>query len=153
MNTSLIETESGATVSLYHNLTSHRPYELIFRVQGTKGIYLDTLGKCCIEGITEGDQWQPFEPCLARFAHPLWSRLVEEAKKHGGHGGCDYITMHQFIEAVRHGTQTPQDVYDAATWSALVPLTIESVAKGGKRIPFPDFTGGRWKTNAPIQLA
>ena len=40
--------------------------------------------------------------------------------------------------------QTPQNVYDAATWSAIFPLSIDSVAKGSQPVEFPDFTKGRW---------
>ena len=38
VNTTLIKTANGLTVTLYYNTQSPRPYDLIFRVQGTKGI-------------------------------------------------------------------------------------------------------------------
>ncbi|MFZ2053677.1 MAG: hypothetical protein WAU81_05715 [Candidatus Aminicenantales bacterium] len=46
-------------------------------------------------------------------------------------------------------TQAPLDVYDAALMSVNGPLSEESIAKGGEPIPYPDFTGGRWKTTKP----
>jgi hypothetical protein len=82
----------------------------------------------------------------------LWKGLESEAKKNGGHGGCDYIVLYEFVKAVREKVQTPQDVYDAATWSVIVPLTIESVAKGSAPVEFPDFTQGKWKSNPPVPV-
>ncbi len=146
VNTTLLKTANGRTVTLYFDIQSHRPYDLILRVQGTKGTYHGSLDKACVDGITPNDQWESFDPYLERFAHPLWTELESEAQKNGGHGGADYITMYEFIKAVRNKTQTPQDVQDAATWSAIFPLSIASVKKDGKWLDFPDFTKGAWKT-------
>jgi predicted dehydrogenase len=43
INTSLIRTVKGQTVTLYYDTKLPRPYDLIYRVQGTKGIYSATL--------------------------------------------------------------------------------------------------------------
>ena len=153
INTCLIQTANGRTVTLYFDICTPRPYDLIFRLQGAKGIYSGSLEKIYLEGRSpEEHQWEPFEPYLAEYAHPLWTNLEEEAVKSGGHGGADYITMFEFVKAVRNGTQTPQDVYDAAAWSAIVPLSIQSVAENSATLDFPDFTGGKWKTNPPIEV-
>lgn len=152
VNTTLIQTANGLTITLYFDMCTHRPYDLIFRVQGVKGLYMGTLDKLCVEGLTEGEEWAPFAPYLEKYAHPLWTDLAAEAQRTGGHGGGDYITLYEFVKAVRNQTPTPQDVYDAATWSAVVPLSKMSVAQGGQRVDFPDFTGGKWQTNAPIPI-
>jgi hypothetical protein len=81
----------------------------------------------------------------------MWKELGEVARNYG-HGGGDYIEMHQFIKAVRNRTQTPQDVYDAATWSVISALTEKSVANKSASVDFPDFTRGKWMTNPPIQI-
>jgi len=154
VNTSLLKTANGMTVTLYFDLLTHRPYDLIFRLQGTEGIYLGTLGKVCLRTQeSEAEQWAPFDPYLTTHAHPLWQAMAEAAAKHGGHGGSDYVMMHDFIRAVRARGPMPQDVYDAATWSALFPLSIASVAAGSQPVDFPDFTGGKWKTNRPLPIA
>jgi len=153
VNSTQIKTANGLTVTLYFDMTTYRPYDLIFRVQGVKGLYLGSLDKVCIEGMTpEPEQWEPFGPYLEKYAHPLWRDLEAEALKSGGHGGADYITMYEFVKAVRNRTQPPQDVYDAATWSAIVPLSRQSVAEGSRPIPFPDFTNGKWKSNTPVPI-
>jgi len=153
VNTTLIKTASGRTVTLYFDLCTPRPYDLIFRVQGTKGLYMGSLDKIYIEGMSpHKDEYEPFSPYQDKYAHPLWTALEKDALANGGHGGCDYITLFEFVKAVRRKTPTPQDVYDAATWSVVFPLTIESVAKGSAQLEFPDFTNGKWKTNPPMGI-
>ena len=39
------------------------------------------------------------------------------------------------------------DVYDAAAWSCIVPLSQWSVLNRSNSIDVPDFTAGAWKTN------
>ena len=154
INTSLLKTANGRTVTLYYNIVTHRPYDLIQRLEGVKGIYLGTNNSICLEapGAT-GEAWEPFEPYQRKYEHPMWGALAAEATKSGGHGGAEYLMFHDFIKAVQNRTAPPQDAYDAAAWSAIVPLSEESVAKGGKQLAFPDFTAGRWKTRPrlPIQ--
>ena len=144
VNTTLLKTANGLTVTLYFDMFTHRPYDLIFRVQGVKGIYQGTLDKICLEGSGGGSEnWQPSQPYLTEYAHPLWRALGEAALAAGGHGGADYVMMYDWLAAVRMRTQTPQDVYAAAAWSAIFPLSIASVAKGSQPVEFPDFTKGR----------
>jgi O-acetyl-ADP-ribose deacetylase (regulator of RNase III) len=56
----------------------------------------------------------------------------------------DFFVLHAFVESVKRGVPTPQDVYDAATWSAITPLSEASV-RHGRTVEFPDFTRGRWR--------
>ncbi len=149
VNTSLIRTEKGRTVTLYFDTISPRPYDLILRVQGTRGIYSGTLDKIYLDGKSpKKDEWEDAGPYIQKHEHPLWKQLAGEARKHG-HGGADYIELHEFLKAVREKTQTPIDVYDTAVWSAVFPLSIQSVAAGSNAIDFPDFTRGKWKSRPP----
>jgi hypothetical protein len=45
-----------------------------------------------------------------------------------------------------------QDVYDAALWSAVGPLSEWSVKNRSNSIDVPDFTGGSWANNQPVDL-
>jgi hypothetical protein len=56
------------------------------------------------------------------------------------------------IDCLRNGLPLDQDVYDAALWSSIAPLSEWSVANRSNSIDIPDFTGGSWKTNKPIDL-
>lgn len=154
VNTCLLDTANGLTVTLYFDLTSPRPYDLILRLQGTNGIHMGTGGgQIYLEGVSpKAHTYEAFGPYLEQYAHPLWVALEEEARKNGGHGGSDYVMMYDFIKAVRERARPAQDVYDAATWSAIVPLSIESVAQNSAILDFPDFTRGTWKTNPPLPV-
>lgn len=55
------------------------------------------------------------------------------------------------IDCLRNGLPLDQDVYDAALWSSIGPLTEWSVANQAT-IKIPDFTAGSWKTNKPIDI-
>lgn len=152
VNTTLIRTENGATITLYLDTVSPRPYDLILRVQGTQGIYSGTLDKFYFEGRSpKVDAWEDAEPYYREFEHPLWRDLSETASRHG-HGGADYIEIHEFLKAVRNRAQTPIDVYDAASWSCLYPLTVQSVAARSQPVDIPDFTRGKWKTRKPVEI-
>jgi predicted dehydrogenase len=148
-NTTLLKTANGRTVTLYHDCSNYRPYDLMFRLQGTKGIYYQTYEKIYIHGAAPGkEKFEDFTPYLEEFDDPMWKRNEAEAKS-SGHGGADYMTLLAFIEAARNGTPTPIDVYDSVTWAAIHPLSCESVSKGSMPVEFPDFTSGRWQTAAP----
>lgn len=153
VNTTLLKTESGRTVTLYFNLMTHRPYDLILRLEGVRGIYLGTNDSICLESDEPSShEWKPFAPARQKYEHPLWAAMREQALKSGGHGGAEYLMFHDFFKAVRSKAPAPQDVYDAATWSAVFPLSIASVSKGGQPVEFPDFTGGKWRSAPPVPV-
>jgi hypothetical protein len=58
----------------------------------------------------------------------------------------------RLIDCLRNGLPLDQDVYDAALWSSIVPLSEWSVANGSKPIMIPDFTCGSYKTNKPVDI-
>lgn len=148
-NTSLLETAKGRTVTLYFDIVTPRPYDMIFRVQGTKGAYEGNHDGIYIDGVSPEHQWEQFSSKYQdKYEHQIWQELGEEAAQNGGHGGCDYIMVHEFLKFVRNNTPPPIDIVDGVTWSAIVPLSIESVAKHGQTLDFPDFTNGRWKEPA-----
>lgn len=154
INTCLLETAKGLTVTLYFDMSTPRPYDLIFRLQGTKGIHMGgSNDQVYLEGVSSSaDEYESFAPYLEKYAHPLWKALQDEAAKNGGHGGADYITVYDFIKAVRNKIAPPQDVYDAAAWSAIVPLSIQSIQEDNATLAFPDFTRGKWRINRPLPI-
>ena len=44
------------------------------------------------------------------------------------------------------------DVYDSALWSAIGPLSEQSVANRSNSVDVPDFTRGKWKNNKPVDV-
>lgn len=150
VNTTLIQAASGATVTVYHDTQLPRPYDLIFRLQGTEGIYLGTIDKIYLEGdVAQFDpahkaEWRDPRELMAKYDSALW-RAVGEVAKDYAHLGGDYMQLHQLVEAIRFRLPAPIDVYDAATWSAVAPLSEASIARGSAAVTFPDFTRGSWK--------
>jgi hypothetical protein len=74
------------------------------------------------------------------------------AKQVGGHGGMDFLEDWRLIDCLRNGLALDQDVYDAALWSSVAPLSEWSVANRSVSIDVPDFTGGSWKTNTQVDI-
>jgi len=142
--TTMIRTSNDETVLLQHDTNLPRPYSLGFRVQGTNGLWMDVNKSIYIEGQSkEHDRWEEAQPWLDKYDHPLWKKYGTDAAG-AGHGGMDWFVLNAFIEAAKRKTQTPQDVYDAVTWSVITPLSEASIAQGGAPMEIPDFTGGQW---------
>ncbi|MDI4632643.1 Gfo/Idh/MocA family oxidoreductase [Pelomonas sp. V22] len=147
--TTTLACENGETIILQHDTSLPRPYSLGFRVQGTKGLWMDVNRSIHVEGISPAHQWEPFEKYGDKFDHPLWKKHAATAAS-AGHGGMDFFVIHSFIEALKASAPMPIDIYDAVAWSAITPLSEQSIASGFKTLDFPDFTAGLWKTRKPI---
>ena len=154
--TTVLRCANGETVVLTHDCSLPRNYSRAYRVQGTKGIYMEDGNTLFIEGLTkheEGNWMHPgenFDNYLEQFEHPLWKKYQKDGV-HEGHGGMDYLVLSAFAESVRLDSKPPIDVYDAATWMAVTCLSEESIAIGGAPVPFPDFTNGMWIDREPYR--
>ncbi len=51
----------------------------------------------------------------------------------------DFFVVHAFIESVKRRTITPMDVYDAAAWTAIKPLSESPIEMGNETVAFPWF--------------
>ena len=111
---------------------------------GTKGVFEDYPPRIYVEGQAGGHGFTDIDKWKASHEHPLWSRVGELARKKGGHGGTDFVMAWRLVECMREGLAPDFDVYDAAAWSAPLPLSQMSVAGGSTPIKFPDFTRGEW---------
>lgn len=141
--TTSINCAGGETILLQHDTDLPRPYSLGFRVQGTNGLWMDVANSIYVNGTSKEDEWDPAKTWLEKYDHPLWKRWSKDAEG-AGHGGMDFFVLHGFIESIKRKTPTPQDVYDAASWSAITPLSEQSIQLGNATVAFPDFTGGQW---------
>ena len=142
--TTQLRCANGETVLLQHDTNLPRPYSLGFRVQGTKGIWMDINHSLYLEGVSKtNDDWEDAQTYLDKYDHPLWKRW-STATEGAGHGGMDFFVLHAFIESIKRKTATPMDVYDGAVWSAITPLSEKSIELGNETVEFPDFTGGKW---------
>jgi hypothetical protein len=148
--TTVIQCYNGENIVIIHDTNSPRPYSLAFRAQGTQGIWMNDGSTIYLEGASpKSHTWEPDKAYLEKYDHPLWKKN-EEAAKNAGHGGIDYFVFRGFVEAIKRKTAPPIDVYDAAVWSAISPLSELSIARGSSPVEIPDFTRGKWKTNKRI---
>ncbi len=153
--TTVIKCANGETVTMTHCVSLPRPYTRDFRVQGTKGIYLEDVKAVHIEGISTTcekidiagnpyivHEWTPVEEVYEKYDHPIWKKYKD--KLVGGHGGKDGMILNAFFDAVRNRTAPPIDVYDVAAWMSITCLSEQSISMGGMPVAFPDFTDGKW---------
>jgi hypothetical protein len=141
--TTNIKCANGETILLQHDTNLPRPYSLGFRVQGTNGLWMDVNQGIYVEGTSKNDEWDAAQQWYDKYDHPLWQRWSKDTEG-AGHGGMDFFVLHGFVESIKRGVPTPMDVYDAAAWSSITPLSESSIDMGNERVEFPDFTGGQW---------
>ena len=152
MNISLIKTERGRTITVKHTVSTPHPYDRINLIAGSKGIFADYPPRLYLDRQNSDEAWGTIDK-WKQYEHPLWKKEGEIATKLGGHGGMDYIMLYRLLECVRQGLPPDMDVYDAAAWSSVTPLSIASVSHGSAPMDFPDFTGGRWQQRQGSSIA
>jgi predicted dehydrogenase len=153
MNTTSIRTNKGRTIMIQHDVSSPNVYSRIHRITGTKGSAL----KYPLPGKIGGDddKWFTEDEMKAlevKYQPAIVKKIGEMAKEVGGHGGMDFLMDWRVIDCLRNGLPLDQDVYDAALWSSIAPLSEKSVANRSNSVDIPDFTNGSWKTNKPVDV-
>ena len=150
----LITCEDGTTISLKLDTTLPRYYSREFTVRGTKGCCLQDIDAVLLDDEGLEEFFEPLDSVkkylgnaaeFSEYLPDIWKN-VEKDRLRCGHGGMDYLMLREFFRAVQAGRPMPIDVYDAAAWMAITPLSEQSIKQGGACIEVPDFTNGRWKT-------
>ena len=152
MNTTIIKTALGKTMMLQHDVSSLRPYSRLHLLSGTKGVAQKYPAP---ERIAFGHSWikkEELDDLYKKYSPPIVNHIGTIAKEVGGHGGMDFIMDWRLIDCLRNGLPLDQNVYDAASWSCIFPLSGRSVAKKSRTVDIPDFTRGAWQTNKPVDL-
>ncbi|MFC5047024.1 Gfo/Idh/MocA family protein [Aquimarina hainanensis] len=147
--TSTIETAKGETIIVTHDCNLPRPYSLGFRVQGANGLWEVDGNRIYIEGESNPHRWDVADEWLKKYDHPLWKKYEQQAVG-AGHGGMDFFVLNAFVESAKQNIAPPLDVYDAAAWSAITPLSEASIENNGEPQDFPDFTRGMWVKRQPF---
>ncbi|MDT7829366.1 Gfo/Idh/MocA family oxidoreductase [Pricia sp. S334] len=152
MNMTLIKTAKGRTIMVQHDVASPRVYSRINAISGTKAYHEGYPSRLSVNGkhdwLTEAEHAEVFE----KYKHPIWNRLKDEIAKHGGHGGMDFVLLYRLIDGFNQGRALDMDVYDAADWSVVTPLSGISIQKGNAPVKFPDFTRGNWKEERALGI-
>jgi len=154
MNTTTIRTNLGRTIMLQHDVSSPRVKSSRYLISGTKG-----TAQCDADApriATSHEGWvsqDVFSQLEKQYTPAIVQKMGEMARLVGGHGGMDFLTDWRWIDCVRNGLPIDHDVYDAALWSSMAPLSEWSVAHRSSPIDIPDFTRGAWRKNAPVDIS
>tara|TARA_B100000161_G_scaffold145694_1_gene103579 strand:+ start:31636 stop:33015 length:1380 start_codon:yes stop_codon:yes gene_type:complete len=159
MNTSIIKTFLGRTVMVQWDETSPRPYSRLNLIQGTLGTLAGFPTRVALENgfkdITKDHhswvQGENLQKIYDEYDHPLYKRLNAKTKK-SGHGGMDGIMMYRIVECLKKGLPLDQNVYEGCFWSAVTPLSGNSIENDGAPQQFPDFTKGEWKKTKELGI-
>jgi len=155
MNTTVIRTHRGRTIMMQHDTSSPRPNVRFRLISGTRATYEQGAlppGKLATghEGWLPEDEFNTLAErnlpeMVKRFnAFRSLSRKIDMSE--GSYYRTNPIEW-RLIDCLRNGLPMDMDVYEAAASSAIIPLSIWSVANGSKPADVPDFTSGAWKTN------
>jgi hypothetical protein len=152
-----ILTQRGTLITLRVDWSSVRPHNMHhYAVQGTEGAFVsrrhdfeDDLiwfeGRsprvASVQGGKPEDRWEPLGRYQPEFDHPSWIRL-ERMGDEETHGGSNTLVLEEFAASIREQRRPAIDVYDAVSWSSIFPLSMESWAKQGMPVRFPDFRRG-----------
>lgn len=148
LTTCMITTERGRTIRAEHDVSSPRPYSRINSLAGSRGIMEDYPTRVYFEPDHAGHSWGDFAPYGQEFDHWLWKQVGDDAAGYG-HGGMDFILQWRIVQQMRAGLVPDIDIYDSAAWCSPVPLSVESLGKGGTPVDIPDFTRGQWADLRP----
>lgn len=148
----LLRTGRNSVAYVRVDSSSPRPHNMThYQLQGTAAAYLSARRSgedplIWIQRRSPGERigteaWEALWDYAGEYEHPRWQERGAVARE-AGHGGGDFFIIEDFLRAVRTGAPPAVDVYDAATWSSVFPLSLASVRKGGRPQPIPDFRKG-----------
>lgn len=149
--TTVIKCAGGETIRLTLGTCLPRFYSRNFTVNGTKAMYEENSDSFFIDGDeemrkTEWDWHSQFGNAKRfeeKYEHPVWDSFLHDGLR-GGHGGMDWLVYGEFFDCLLEGRSFPIDVYDAAAWMVITPLSEQSIATGSMPVAIPDFTNGKW---------
>lgn len=140
-----IKCAGGELITLTLDTTLPRPYSRGFMVQGTRGMYSEEGNYIYLDtdfGPESHWNWKPnwnnADKYLEKYEHPIWQAFLSDGLR-GGHGGMDYLVFRAFFDFVHGKTPSPIDVYDAASWMCITPLSEISIKNSGAPVEIPDF--------------
>ena len=151
MNTSLIKTAKGLTITVKHAVSTPHPYDRINLIAGTKALFQDYPPRIYIDGMNKDESFGSID-AFKQYQHPLWKREATWPAKTAATAAWT-TSCSTACWSASGGLAPDLDVYDAASWSAVAPLSVASVGRGSAPVEFPDFTRGKWKQRSASAIA
>ena len=156
----IITCENGETITLTLDTTLPGYYSRQLQVKGTKGCANQEANMILFDEQNKEELWHPYES-IQKYGNnaeqlndylPKYWRDITPEQIELGHGGMDYFMVGIFVDALLNNKEMPIDVYDAAAWYAITPLSEKSIRNGGKPYKIPDFTKGKYKSKKQKSL-
>lgn len=149
----IIKCENGETITLTLDTTLPGYYSRQLVVKGTKGCANQEANMVLFDG-EQTTFWKTIETLKKNmdnidqykdeYFDDNWKNVTDE-QINLGHGGMDYFLIKDFIDCLINNKPMPVDVYDAAAWYAITPLSEKSIKENGAVQEIPDFTKGQYK--------
>ena len=153
----LITCENGELISLTLDTTLPKYYSREFTVRGTKGLANQEANMIFLEEKhSSHEYWEP-QKTIGKYLNnaddyygylPYFWKNINDLQRSAGHGGMDYFMLEEFAKAIQAGADMPIDVYDAAAWMSITPLSAIAIQEN-RVVEVPDFTRGRWASREP----
>ena len=153
----LITCENGELISLTLDTTLPKYYSREFTVRGTKGLANQEANMIFLEEKhSSHEYWEP-QKTIGKYLNnaddyygylPYFWKNINDLQRNAGHGGMDYFMLEEFAKAVQAGADMPIDVYDAAAWMSITPLSAIAIQEN-RVVEIPDFTRGKWVSREP----
>ncbi len=154
----IITCENGEQILIRLDTCLPRSYSRELVVHGTNGMYEQSYNAVYLEG--EPEYWEPSEygkkninnaEKYKEYLPDFWRTITQE-QIDAGHGGMDYFELLDFANRLIAGKPMPIDVYDAAAWMVITPLSEASIKAGGAPQQIPDFTRGEYKNRPSFDV-
>lgn len=138
VNTTLIQTARGVSIMLQLDVTTHRPYNRLQTVCGTKAF----VQKYPVPTVNNGEQCftgDSAERYMSRFDGTDAAQLLRKGEAMNVPNAMNYAMDARLIHCLNNGLPLDIDVYDAAEWSCLTELSRLSAQNGCTPIEIPEF--------------
>lgn len=140
VNTTIISTLRGRTVTLHYDVMTPRPYSRIQSVSGSKAyITKYPVAEFMADGMEGPICGKDLEDMMERFRHPFEEMYGPDGTRLGVSNMMNYIMDRRIVDILRLGLRPDITVRDAALWSSLAELTSESASQGGLPVVIPEF--------------
>lgn len=150
MTITTLRSYRGKTLVIQLDTMSARPEERTCLISGEKGS-ISTQPLKIAKIIKASSQWLPeseVTQLATRYVHPLWTENKELLHGAPMKEAMDILMHHRIMHCLQRGRVMDSNVYEAATVSAIVELSEQSVSRHGKPVRMPDFTRGGWTLGA-----
>jgi len=82
--------------------------------------------------------WGNAKDYAEKWESDVWKKYIADGVVEG-HDGIDYLICRDFFDCVKENRPMPIDIYDAATWMCISPLSEKSIKLGSAPVEIPDF--------------